>query len=486
MTLQTAARVPFHPLQCPVCTHYMAAANRCRAYAIESPTGTLLAVLGEESVEACPRFETNAVPDLTPRVETPAVDGHPDPGIVESPAPLHAPPETAAVEPAEPVAIETAAADKTIKGTPMIHCAKCKAENPPSVDRCQRCNAMLLPSEGAGTRLSNFVMFMIIAAVFGYLLYRWYIAAPGSAPNVEFLDWLINPITLGLVTFLALITGLTMLLRRTPEYVKYSERAKRHEGLNPWQALNDLERAMDSAPDKEQGGLLKRRGKIYEKVGMQVEAARDFLTLATAVDRFKGEADAAKLLAGADSDVYARGRRSAEISAILKAGTAIAVGYCKKCGRVVVLDIEQHCPLHPKVKGHEIEYVIPADELAGKLKVMQKVESGKANISAELSDLVSSGKAIALGVCPKCRAVVELDARRHCKLHPKARIKNVEFTVPELAADARKRIFKAQQGGNLKSKRTVVYLLAIVAIVYAAVILLEIDVVGLIRGLFGS
>jgi len=486
MTLQTAARVPFHPLQCPVCTHYMAAAKRCRAYAVESPAGTLLAVLGEESVEACPRFETSAIQDTNPPAETSEVESLSDTGLDGTIPPADTEPATSAQQRPEAVPVMAAAAEKVVKGTAMIHCPKCKAENPPSVDRCQRCNTRLLPSEGVGTRLSNFVMFMIIAAVFGYMLYRWYIADPGSAPNIEFLDWLINPITLSLVAFLALITGLTMLLRRTPEYVKYSERAKRHEVLNPWQALNDLERSMDSAPDKEQGSLLKRRGQIYEKVGMKVEAARDFLTLATALDRFKGEADAAKLLAGADADVYARGRRSAEISSILKAGTAIAVGYCSKCGSVVVLDIEQHCPLHPKVKGREIEYVIPADELAGKLKVMQKIEPGKANISAELAELVSSGEAIALGVCPKCRAVVELDAQRHCKLHPKARIKNVEFTVPELAASARKRIFKAQQAGNLKSKRTVVYLLAIVALGYAAVILLEIDVARLIRGLFGS
>lgn len=499
MTLQTAARVPFHPLQCPVCTHYMAAANRCRAYAVESPAGTLLAVLGEESVEACPRFETGTFTDSAAepvsaepfiaedeRVESKAADGFPplSAGAVEAALPETAPVVTPPAIPVEAPPEKEAVMLEPARGTALIHCIKCGGENPLMEVRCQRCNTKLLPSESMSTRLGNFIMFIIIAAGLGYLVYHWYVQDPGSAPDIPILEEFLNPIVLGIATFIAFIAAFVMLLRRTPEYVKYKERATRHEKLNPWQSLDDLDRAIDLAPDKEQGALINQRAKIYEAVGLVNDAARDRLILATSPGRFKGEADLASLITGADAGVYENSRRGSEITTILKSGKALAISYCRKCDKAVVLNTDQRCPEHPKEKFNEIEYVIPADKLAGKLAACQKVEWNRPKAVEAITSLLENGKATALGICPKCRGVVELDAQRHCKAHPKAHIRSVQYAVPRDVPATRKRIIKLDQLTRHSRRRNWV---SVAILFFSALIFLswlDVDILGAILRLF--
>lgn len=470
MSMQIAQHVPFNPVQCPVCKNYVPNINRCRAFAVESWPRPLLAVLGEETADPCPRFveiaQTQAAtPTDAPPAEIESAPATIQPAAVQAEAvqPAENVPavttETAPAETAQPEApvMDSAeiAAPAPVRGEARIHCLKCKAENPSNAMRCQRCDAKLLPGESAGARFTTFFSGIIAAGFFGYLLYRFYIQNPGSAPDIPILETLLNPVVLGLATVIAFITAIVVPLRRTPEYVRYIDRAKRHIQLNPWQALADVESAMEIAPDKEQGNLLKQRAQLYEMVGFVVDAARDRLALATSQDAFKGEADAVKMFTGADSGTYAASRRSSQIKAILYSGKALAIGYCPKCNKVDVLDKDEHCPTHPKTKVREVEYVIPDDVLAGKLAVMQKVEAGKPNIAEQLTELLATGRASALGYCLRCRAVVELDSQRRCTLHPRARIKNVQYTVPENLAAARKNILKLQRGRPSGKRQTI-------------------------------
>ncbi|MHB0989245.1 MAG: hypothetical protein ACYC3P_11370 [Bellilinea sp.] len=501
MSMQIAQHVPFHPVQCPVCINYVPNINRCRAFAVESWPRPLLAVLGEESADPCPRFVEIAQTLAATPADAPPVEIE---SALANVQPVEA--QAEAVQPAEnvpAVTVETAPAETPqteapvmdsaeiatpapVRGEARIHCQKCKAENPPSAARCQKCDAKLLPAEGAGARFTTFFSGLIAAGLFGYLLYRFYIQNPGSAPDIPFLDTFLNPVVLGLATVIAFITAIVVPLRKTPEYVKYINRAKRHIQLNPWQALADVESAMEIAPDKEQGNLLKQRAQLYEMVGFAEDAARDRLVLATAQDAFKGEADAAKMFTGADSGTYAAGRRSSQIKTILYSGKALAIGYCPKCNEVTVLDKDEHCPIHPKTKGSEVEYVIPADVLAGKLAVMQKVEAGKPKVAEQLTALLATGKASALGYCLRCRAVVELDSQRRCTLHPRARVKNVQYAVPRDLAAARKRIFKLQRGRRSGRNQTI---FIAIALIIAALLLLnayDTEISGIFQRLINS
>lgn len=489
MSMQIALRIPFRPAQCPECANYVQTVNRCRGYAVESWPKPLLAEFGSETGEGCPRYAPGLKNDaLPPQDAMPAQAVTPPVAAVPTepeaaPAAIPAAPIAAMEE--SPIKVEDShvqavkdaeiQAPTPVRGVPRVHCHKCKAENPENADRCQKCDAKLLSSEGIGTRLGVFITALIAAGVLGYLVYHWYIQNPESAPNIPFLDPILNPIALSIAALLLLFTAIVVPLRRTPDYVKYRNRASRHEKLNPWQSLADLEHAMDLAPDKEQLHLLRRRAKLYEALGFAEDAARDCLVLATSPDRYKDEADVISMFSGADSGVYARSRRSSEIGTILKSGKAIAVGYCSRCNLVVALDQEEHCQQHPKIKGREVEYVIPADLMAGKLTVMQKMEAKKPQVANQITELLSSGKASAIGYCTRCTGVVELDPRRRCFIHPKARVKNVQFAVPRDLDSARKRIFKANKQNRLGRNRTIVFILAFLMIVYATIILLDID-----------
>ena len=134
------------------------------------------------------------------------------------------------------------------------------------------------------------------------------------------------------------------------------------------------------------------------------------------------------------------------------------------------MDKDEHCPNHPKTKGREVEYVIPADVLTGKLAVMQKVEAGKPKIAEQLTELLATGKASALGYCLRCRAVVELTPERRCAVHPKARVKNVQYAVPRDLAAARKRIFKLQRGRRSGRSQT---LFIAICLILAGILLLN-------------
>ncbi|MHB1482230.1 MAG: hypothetical protein ACYCXH_07935, partial [Bellilinea sp.] len=158
-----------------------------------------------------------------------------------------------------------------------------------------------------------------------------------------------------------------------------------------------------------------------------------------------------------------------------------AVGYCPKCNLVVELDKEKRCLQHPKIKGQEVEYIIPADLLAGKLAVMQKMEAKKPQVAGQITELLSSGKASAIGYCTRCTGVVELDPQRRCIIHPKARVKNVQYAVPRDLDSARKRIFKSNKQGRLGRSRTIVFILAFLMIIYATIVLLDIDLAAIFQ-----
>lgn len=511
MSMQIAKKIPFQPLQCPKCIYYLPAAQRCRGYAIESWPSPLLAVFSSETDESCPRFAPVAINESHPPQEAipaqavtpsaPAVPTEPEPAPAAIPVPPIAAMEESPIKAEGPevladseaevqevseaevlaVSVPEVQSPAPVRGVPRVHCHKCKAENPENADRCQKCDVKLLPSEGVGARLGVFIAALIAAGGLGYLVYHWYFQNPESAPNSSFLDPILNPITLSVAALLLLFTAIVVPLRRTPDYVKYRNRASRHEKLNPWQSLADLEHAMDVAPEKEQLNLLKQRMKLYEKLGFAEDAARDYVVLVTSPGRYKGEADTVSLFTGADSGVYARSRRSSEIWMILNSGKAKAVGYCPRCNLVVELDKEKHCLQHPKVKGQEVEYIIPADLVSGKLAVMQKMEGKKPQVANQLTELLSAGKASAIGYCTRCSGVVELDTQRRCLIHPKARVKNVQYAVPRDLDSARKRIFKSNKENRAGRYRTIVFILAFLMIIYGTTVLLDIDLAAIFQ-----
>ncbi len=460
MTVQTAQRVPFRPAQCPQCVNFAEAIKRCRAYITESFPRPLLGVLSDESNQPCPRFEAQAGPlAVTPPFDTslerPDTSGEQviagtseplkifasaisEPVQAASASLQQASPAVVAPDPAQAASTLLRIDQETIAQKANIHCPRCKTVNPPTAWRCQNCDANLLPAESFAERVVMFIVFLAGAAILLYLFYRFNIQGPGTAPDFV----LCNPGALVGGGILSFIMAFVRLLRVTPAYVKYQNRAERHLNLNAWQSLDDLSHAMDLASEKEQGNLIKQRAKVYEKLGLTDEAARDHLTLATSPNAYKGEGEWISAITGADADVFSSGMRSGKVKALLASGNVKAVGFCRRCKAAVELNPDQRCLVHPKIKGAEVQFVIPADVLAGKLAVMQKLERKYYNIAGEITSLLESKAAKAIGYCRRCKAAVELNAQRRCPIHPKVKGRIVQYVVPGDEASARRVILR--------------------------------------------
>jgi phage FluMu protein Com len=343
---------------------------------------------------------------------------------------------------------------------PKIHCPKCRSENPPNANRCRSCDTKLLTGEGVGQRFIYLIGGILSAAVLGFLFYQFYVRNPGSAPDIP----ICNPGALGLGAVFVLIIGFTQAVRKTPAYLKYENRANRHVGLNPWQALSDLNTAIELAPEKEQTSLLKQRANLFEKLGLTEDAARDHLVLATSPNAFKGEGEWVAAFTGADADTYTQSRRSAQITSLLSSGSALAIGYCPRCKYVVELDSDQHCRDHPRTKGREIQYVIPSDVLVGKLTVLQKLESGHSQLSAQLTELLDSGQAKAVGFCPRCKAVKELDSKRRCTIHQRVKGRKVQYVVPNELESAMQLVLRETREEILIGRRKTLVAISLVTV----------------------
>ena len=49
----------------------------------------------------------------------------------------------------------------------------------------------------------------------------------------------------------------------------------------------------------------------------------------------------------------------------------------------------------------------------------------------EQKEMLKAHAAVGLGWCKACKAAVELDEQMHCKLHPKARVRDIKLAVPD-------------------------------------------------------
>jgi hypothetical protein len=341
---------------------------------------------------------------------------------------------------------------------PKIHCHKCKLENPPTALRCQNCGVNLLPSEGIGQRLASFVTLMAGSALLGYLFYRFYIQVPGSAPDII----LCNVGALAGGAIVCFVMAFVFLLRKTPAYLKYENRAKRHVSLNAWQALDDFNRAIDLAEDKEQGNLIKQRVEVYKKLGLTEKAERDYLALATSSGAYKGAGEWIAALTGADAETISSGVRTSQNALLLKSGKAKAVGYCEQCGDAVMLNTDLRCQTHLKKKVKEVEFVIPSDVLVGKLTVLQKMEPRSKKLSAKITELLDLGKARAIGYCKRCKAVVQLDSSRQCTTHPNVKGQYVQFVIAGNEVEKKRAILRWRRDKQVAGRRRNIQILAII------------------------
>ena len=118
----------------------------------------------------------------------------------------------------------------------MVYCQDCKTQNVPDASACQQCGVDLLPPEGNASRIVRLVFFSLVGAG---LLYAGF----------QFKDdfFIYGSYTLGI---LLIGRGVWEMFRNTPIYKRYEIRANRHYKVDPRQAIDDLNMAIDHAPHK--------------------------------------------------------------------------------------------------------------------------------------------------------------------------------------------------------------------------------------------
>jgi RNA polymerase subunit RPABC4/transcription elongation factor Spt4 len=141
------------------------------------------------------------------------------------------------------------------------------------------------------------------------------------------------------------------------------------------------------------------------------------------------------------------------------------VGYCRSCKAVVELNQDKRCPVHPKIKGRDEELVIPADVAAGKLAVLAKLEHKEAHLAAEITKLLEAKEAVALGYCPRCAGVMELDAQRRCPHHPNGKVKGVAYELPGNFEARKRQILRERHWKKVNNTRNMVALVMILVMV---------------------
>ena len=263
----------------------------------------------------------------------------------------------------------------------MIHCDKCETVNPPDQTQCRNCHRNLLPGTGAWVRLFGLIFSLAVAALAVWVIYRMVNGL--SMPDMG--CFFTSPVFWGLVAIITPISGLAFALGKTPLHERYLDRAKRHLTLDRDQALADLNQAVNLAPEKSRVPILKERAKLLEGMGQTTEATRDRIALLDA-DKHESASMFAGAI-GADKDIVINDLRNKERDALLKAKTAIALGYCSDCRTVVELNENNRCPLHPKKKPANIRLAVPAD--VASIKVTMMAERVKTMRSARIQWIVA-------------------------------------------------------------------------------------------------
>jgi len=227
---------------------------------------------------------------------------------------------------------------------PMVLCPKCQTENPPDRATCSQCGTKLLPGRGILERIGYLIAGIVGAALFiglAVLFARMEMAEalpPCCAP----------PITLGLMALSCLVGGIKFAFSRTPEYEKYMKRAQRHIEAIPEQALADLTKALELAPEKEKADILKQRGELSAKLGHKEDALADLSEYATSPYAHRGAKVVSKIV-GVELEEAAQAISPAEMSIqglrkeLIQEGALRAIGYCKRCKDAVELDENLLC-----------------------------------------------------------------------------------------------------------------------------------------------
>lgn len=282
-----------------------------------------------------------------------------------------------------------------------IHCPKCKQQNAPDARKCKKCGTNLLPGAGIGTRLGGFIFAAIIAILSFVIALIVYATKPDL--NGKDLIYLAGLVLFGIFV---LGIGIYYALRKVPLYERHATRAKRHVSLNPWQAISDYGAAIRHAPPSLAFDYQLERAKVYEKVGLTIEARADWQL---ALENINAR------MAKSKAPVIDLTRQRAELYQSLGMQDEYAMEMLR-----YTIDKEKTF----KTKRGDIAMGMEEGFKKGtedfQRNELEKLRAG----------IMKNTRYGIVGQCKKCRAVVNLDSRLECTNNPKHRnISNISPTI---------------------------------------------------------
>lgn len=273
-----------------------------------------------------------------------------------------------------------------------IHCQKCKHENAPTALKCSQCGTNLLPGAGLGERIGVFGCSTILAVIsFAVAFFVFRLKAEIGGKDLIYLA--------GLILFGVLMFGFGTLwsLRKTPLYERYETRAKRHVSLNPWQAIADFGSAIDLAPQTQAFDYLLERAKLYQELGMTMEARTDWQH---ALENINAR------MAKPKAPVIDLNKQRAEIYKYLGMEDEYAM-------EMLLYTIEKEKTF--KFKQDEVAMGVEEGFKKG-------TEDAKRNELQQVrAEIMKNHKYGIVGQCKKCHSVVDLDHKLYCTNNPKHR-----------------------------------------------------------------
>jgi ribosomal protein L40E len=270
------------------------------------------------------------------------------------------------------------------KEVQKIHCQKCKHENAPNAQKCSRCGTNLLPGAGLGERFGVLGCSIILAVTSFALAFLVFIKT-----DVKLL--------LGLILFGVLMLGFGFFwsVRKTPRYERYETRAKRHVSLDLRQAIADYGSAIDLAPEAKAFDLLRERAKLYQKLGMTIEARADWQL---ALDNIN------KRIAKSKTPVIDQKKQRAEIYKNLGMEDEYAM-------EMLQYTIEKEKTF--KFKSGDIAMGMEEG-------VKKGTEDAKRKELQQLrAEIMNNHKYGIVGQCKQCRSIVEINHLLECANNPK-------------------------------------------------------------------
>lgn len=274
----------------------------------------------------------------------------------------------------------------------MIHCQKCKGQNPSDASVCQKCGADLLPPLSVSERIGCLLLGIVIGGV-----------GLGLAVLLLQRSWFAY--VFGCVGLLSILSGLWFWFRKTPVDERYQSRAKRHTKLDLAQALSDYDTAIDKARSSQQKEALykEKAGLVAKNDPMQalLQFAKDVRLAPQGMKRTKW------------------GKQPKPVKGL--ASEAIQHGYLgSEADRAMIPNrlyytyvLEGSTDLVGQTAAHTGSTWV-AESIREGWRAGGRVNSAMAFIKKEREALLEEAAIKAIGYCATCQQVIEPDSSIRC------------------------------------------------------------------------